>query len=169
MKTAAFLLLIGLLLLTFQATLLSFPFIQRIRPDLILIFVLFLGLFYTPVSGGIIAFLLGFLMDLYSGNSLGLHTLSRTLIFYLAQFLRGRLYLEGFSSQFFFVFLFAVFEAFFILILLKILSPNPTSHLYPLLFTLFLPRSFFTALLGAVLFSLVSRGSFQQAGAGEGG
>jgi rod shape-determining protein MreD len=168
MKTGALLLLIGILLLTFQATLLSYPFIQRIRPDLVLVFILFLGLFYTPVWGGIIAFLLGFLMDLYSGNGLGLHTLSRPLIFYLTLFLRGRLYLEGFSSQFFFVFLFAVFEAFLVLVLLKILSPNPISALYPLLFTLFLPRSFLTALLGPVLFSL-SRASFQQAGAGEGG
>lgn len=169
MKRIVFLLLLGILFLTVQATLLTTPSLQRIRPDLVLIFILYLGLSYPPVSGGLVAFAFGFLMDLFSGNVLGLHTLSRTLIFYLTQFLRGRIYLEGFSSQFFFVFVFNLFEGLLLLTLLKILSPNPIGNLYSLWFTVFLPRSFFTGLLGPLLFSLIERGSLRQIGAGEGG
>jgi rod shape-determining protein MreD len=152
-------LFLGVLFLTLQTTLLMSLPIQRIRPDIALIFILYLGLSYPPISGGILAFFMGYLMDLFSGNVLGLYTLSRPLIFYIAQVFKDRFYLEGFLSQFLFVFLSALAEGFLLLILLNGLNPNPLGNLYPLLFTVLLPQSFSTGLVTPILFSLFRKGS----------
>lgn len=152
-------LFLGILFLTLQTTLLMSLPIQRIRPDIVLILTLYLGLSYPPISGGILAFFMGYLMDLFSGNVLGLYSLSRPLIFYLAQIFKDRVYLEGFLSQFLFVFLSAVVEGFLLLILFSGLNPSPLGNLYPLLFTVLLPQSFSTALITPILFPLFRRGS----------
>ncbi len=159
MRRIVFPLLIGVIFLTLQTTLFTFLHIQRIRPDLVLILILYLGLSYPPISGGILALFMGFLMDLFSGNGFGLYTLSRLLIFYVAQLFRGRFYLESFSSQFLFASIFCLVEGLFILILIRILNPDPIGHLYPLLFTVLLPQSFFTGLTTPILFFLVPKGS----------
>ena len=76
-------LLIGILFIILQTTLLSsFP-IQRFRPDILLIFTLYLAFLFPPILGGILAFFMGYLMDLFSGNALGFYTFSRPLIFLL--------------------------------------------------------------------------------------
>ncbi len=160
MKRVILLLLVGVLFLALQATLLASNPIQRIRPDLLLILTLYLGLSSYPISGVILAFILGYLMDLFSGNSFGLYAFSRPLIFSIAQLFRNRVYLESFPSQSLFVFILALVEGLLILILLKALSPTPLGNLYPLWFTAFLPQSFCTALISPILFFLFNRGSF---------
>lgn len=157
MKRIGFSFFLGILFLTLQTTLLSSLPIQRIRPDIVLILILFWGLTYPPVQGGILSFFLGYLMDLFSGNSLGLYTFSRPLLFCLAELFKGRLYLEGVLSQFLFVFFFALFEGLLILTLLSALNPVPLGNLYPLVFTFYLPQSFLTALITPVLFLLLKK------------
>lgn len=157
MKRNAILLLLGILFLTFQTTLLSYLPIQRIRPDIILVLILYWGFTLPPVSGGIHALFLGYLMDLFSGNSFGLYTFTRPLLFYLAQLFKGRLYLESLPSQSFFVFVFALFEGLLILTLLVALNPAPLGNLYPLFFTFFLPQSLLTGIITPVLFFLLQR------------
>jgi len=159
MRRIVFPLFLGVIFLTLQTTLLAFLPIQRIRPDIVFILTLYLGLFYPPVSGGILAVFMGCLMDLFSGNSFGLYTLSRPLIFYVAQFFKGRFYLEGFVSQFLFVFIFGLAEGLLIFILLDVLNPGPIGNLSPLLFTRLLPQSFFTGLITPILFFLLHKGS----------
>jgi rod shape-determining protein MreD len=157
MKRIGFSFFLGILFLTLQTTLLPWLPIQRIRPDIVLILVLYWGLTVPPVQGGILSFFLGYLMDLFSGNSLGLYTFSRPLLFYLAELFKGRLYLEGVLSQFLFVFFFALFEGLLILILLSALNPVPLGNLYPLLFTFYLPQSFLAALISPALFLLLKK------------
>ena len=159
MRRIVFPLFLGVIFLTIQTTLLAFLPIQRIRPDIVFILTLYLGLFYPPISGGILAVFMGFLMDLFSGNSFGLYTLSRPLIFYVAQFFKGRLYLESVVSQFLFVFIFSLLEGLLIYVLLDVLNPGPIGNLSPLLFTLLLPQAFFTGLITPILFLLFHRGS----------
>ena len=160
MRRIVYPLFLGVIFLTLQSTLLTSLPIQRIRPDIVLILTLYLGLFYPPISGGILALFMGFLMDLFSGNSFGLYTLSRPLIFYVAQFFKGRFYLEGSSSQFLFVFIFGLVEGLLILILLSALNPGPVINLYPLLFTFLLPQLFLTGLITPILFFLFRKGFF---------
>jgi rod shape-determining protein MreD len=157
MKRHAILFLLGILFLTLQTTLLSYLPIQRIRPDIILVLILYWGFTLPPVSGGIHALFLGYLMDLFSGNSFGLYTFTRPLLFYLAQLFKGRLYLESLPSQSLFVFVFALFEGLLILTLLAALNPAPLGNLYPLFFTFFLPQSLLTGIITPVLFLLLQR------------
>jgi len=151
---------LGIFFITLQTTLFSAFSIQRIRPDIVLILILYLGFSYPMISGGILAFCLGYLMDLFSGNLFGLYTFSRVFIFCVVNFFKDRLYLEGFLSQFIFAFSLALIEGFLILILLNALSPNSLGHLFPLLFTTLFPQSFFTALITPTLFSLFNRWLF---------
>jgi rod shape-determining protein MreD len=157
MKRQGILLLLGILFLTFQTTLLSYLPIQRIRPDILLVLILYWGFTLPPVTGGIHALFLGYLMDLFSGNSFGLYTFTRALLFYLAQLLKGRFYLESLISQSLFVFVFALFEGLLILTLLAALNPLPLGNLYSPFFTFFLPQSFLTGLITPVLFFFLQK------------
>jgi len=159
MKRMILPLLVGILFLTVQTTLFALSPIQRVRPDIVLILTLYLALYYPPVSGGVLAFLMAFLTDLFSGNSFGLYTLSRTFLFYVAQFLKDRVYMEDFLSKFFFVFIFALVEGLLILLLLKALNPGFLSRLFFLFFTFLIPQSFFTGLVTPILFYLFDKGS----------
>jgi rod shape-determining protein MreD len=147
----------GILFLILQTTLLSFLPIQRVRPDILLIFTLYLTFLLPPILGGILAMSLGYLMDLFSGSALGFYTFSRPLLFFAAYFFKERFYLEGFSSQFLFAFVFGISEGVLILILLNALQPVSLGNLYPMLFTFLLPQSFFTGLVTPILFSLFQK------------
>jgi rod shape-determining protein MreD len=164
--------LLGILLLTLQATWPAFPFIRWIRPDLVLILTLYLGLSSSPVSGGVLVFFLGYLMDLFSGNSFGLHAFSRPFLFYCAQLFKDRIYLESFSSRSLFVFFFALLEGLVLLVLVRALNPEHLPNLYRQVFVVFFPQSVLTAILSPVLFSLLRRGTsllYVQHGTGIGG
>ncbi len=147
----------GVLFLILQTTLLSHLPIQRFRPDILLIFTLYLTFLLPPISGGILAMSLGYLMDLFSGSTLGFYTFSRPLLFFAAYFFKEQFYLEGFSSQFLFAFAFGLLEGFLILILLNALQPVSLGTLSPALFTSLLPRSFFTGLITPILFYLFQK------------
>jgi rod shape-determining protein MreD len=157
MKRHLILLLLGIVFLTLQTTLLSYLPIQRIRPDIILVLILYWAFTLPPISGGIHSLFLGYLMDLFSGNSFGLYTFTRPLLFYLSQLFKGRFYLESLLSQSLFVFVFALFEGFLILTLLAALSPAPLENLYSALLTFFLPQSFLTGMITPALFFLLRK------------
>lgn len=152
-------LLAGIFFLVFQTTFLSFLPIQRIRPDVLLIFTLYLAFLFPPISGGILAFFLGYLMDLFSGNTLGLYTFSRPIVFFAAQLLRERFYLEGFGFQFLFGLLFSLSEGILISVLINALQPIPLGSFYPSSLTYLIPQAFFTGLVTPLLFFVFRKGS----------
>jgi len=149
----------GILFLILQTTLLSFLPIQRIKPDILLIFTLYLTFLFPPILGGILAMLLGYLVDLFSGSALGFYTFSRPLLFFAAYFFKERFYLEGFSAQFLFSFAFGLLEGVLILILLNALQPISLGNLFPALFTSLLPQSFCTGLITPILFFFFQKAS----------
>ncbi len=172
MRRVFFPLLLGIVFLTLQTTWPASPYIRWVRPDLVLILTLYLGLSSSPISGGMLAFFLGYLMDLFSGNGFGLHAFSRLFLFYSAQFFKDRIYLESFPSRFLFVFLFALAEGIVLLILLRALNPEHLPNLYRQFFISFFPQSLLTAILSPPLFSLLRKGSsllYIQQRAGIGG
>lgn len=152
-------LLLGILLLTLQTTWPASSFLRWIRPDLILILTLYLGLSSSPISGGILAFFLGYLMDLVSGNGFGLFTFSRPFLFYCTQLFKDRIYLESFLARFLFVFVFALIEGLVLLTFLKALNPEHLPNLLRQFLVGFFPQSILTALLSPALFSLLRRGA----------
>jgi rod shape-determining protein MreD len=150
--------LVGVLFLILQTTLLSsFP-LQRIRPDILLILTLYLAFSSSPIFGGTLAFFMGYLMDLFSGNVMGFYTFSRPLVFFTAQFFKERFYLESFSSQFLFAFISGTLEGILILMLMKALQSVSLGNLYPMFFTFLLPQSFFTGLATPPLFFVFQKG-----------
>ncbi len=166
--------LLIIIFLTIQMTFFSPIIVNRIRPDLMMITTLYLSLSYPPISGGFLAFFIGYLMDVFSGNSFGLFTFVRPFIFYIALFFKDRFYLESFHSQSFFTFIFTLTEGILILILLKVLNPGPVQSLYPLWFTRFLPQAVSTAIISPFFFFIFRKGSFlifhyPSRGAGERG
>ena len=152
-------LLAGIFLLTFQSTLLASIPIHWLRPDIVLTMILFLGFSYPTVLGGLLAFSLGYLLDLFSGNSFGLYTFTRPLIFLVAQLFRTHFYWQGFSFQFIFVFIFALIEGGLILFLVSSLNPSPFPALYRSLIVDVLPQSIVTGLVTPILFPLFGRSS----------
>jgi rod shape-determining protein MreD len=151
-------LLVGVLLLTIQTTFWASLSIQSFGPDLLLILTLYLGFTYPPLTGGILAFFMGYLTDLFSGNTIGLYTLSRPLLFYGVKHFRNRLYLESLPFKFVFVFLSALMEGLFIVILLAIFTPSPLSHLHLSLLSSLLPQSVSTALVAPIFFFIFDKG-----------
>jgi rod shape-determining protein MreD len=159
MKRIAIPLFLGIVLISLQTTLVMFLPIQPIRPDFVLIFTLYLALSYPPISGGVLAFIMGYLTDLFSGNALGFYTLTRPLLFYAVQIYRSRFYLEGFTFQFLLTSVAVLLEGFLILLLLICLNPFPLPNVYLPFFTVLFPQSLVTGLLAPVLFSLFDKGS----------
>ena len=160
MRRIILLLFLGVLFLTFQTTVVASLPIQRVRPDIILILTLYLSLTSSPFLSGILAFFMGYLVDLFSGNSLGLYAFTRPLIFYAAKLYHDRFYLEGFPAQSFFVFIFSLTEGLLILILLRAFVPVPIGNLIPSLVTSVLPQSVVSGVLAPFLFFLFDKGSF---------
>lgn len=159
MKRVILPLLAGILFLILQTTLLSYSPVQRIRPDILFIFTVYLAFLFPPIVGGIFAFFMGYLMDLFSGNTLGFYTISRPLVFLAAQFFKERFYLEGFSFQSLFTFIFSLLEGILIFVLMNAVQTLPLANLYPLFFTSLLPQSFFTGLVAPFLFFVFQKGS----------
>ena len=97
-------------------------------------------------------------MDLFSGNTLGLYAFSRTLVFFATQFLKERFYLEGFSFQFLFAFAFSILEGGLFPVLVNGPEPASFENLSLSLLTFLLPRSFCTGLATPFLFFLFQKG-----------
>ncbi|MCX8118428.1 MAG: rod shape-determining protein MreD [Desulfobacterota bacterium] len=146
---------LGLLLITLQASWLTLPHLRWVRPDMMLLLTLYVGLTFPLASGGILALFLGYLLDLYSGNTLGLFTVTRLFLFLGIQFFKRHLYLEHYPGRFVFVLLVCIFEGFLILLLLKAFLPEASTHFLRPFLTMFLPQCFSSALLAPFLFSLL--------------
>ena len=85
----------GALCVVVQTTLLE-PFkIFPASPDLIVILCVYLGLHYHSVGGAVGAFLLGYLLDTFSGSPPGLYALAMTLVFTFVYLVSKRLWVEN--------------------------------------------------------------------------
>jgi rod shape-determining protein MreD len=79
-----------------QTTLLNFFTIDGVKPDLVLIIVIYLGLMEGPNLGCLGGFSLGLFEDVYSGISLGgVNALSKTIAGFLSGLLGKRLYTQS--------------------------------------------------------------------------
>ncbi len=139
MKKGATFLVAGLAALFLQTTVL--PHLS-IRPDLVLVLVVYLGISQSPFSGALLAFLLGCLMDVFAGSTLGFFALTKTLVFFCVYAMRGHLYFESSWAGLVLVSMGASIEAAILLILISVAPFSPTLPspvgrliLYPILLT----------------------------------
>lgn len=78
-----------------QTTLPRWLGILPAAPDLILVLTVYLGLHVHTVNGAIGAFLLGCLLDSFSGSPPGLHAFTASLVFLVVYLLSQRLWIEN--------------------------------------------------------------------------
>lgn len=85
----------GALSVVLQTTVLEQVRFLPAAPDLIVVLCVYLGLHYHSVGGAIGAFLLGYLLDTFSGSPPGLYALAMTLVFALVYLVSKRLWVEN--------------------------------------------------------------------------
>ncbi|OQY25195.1 MAG: rod shape-determining protein MreD [Desulfobacteraceae bacterium 4572_35.2] len=81
MKRLVLYLIVGIASILTQTSILPLLFGLTLRPDLILLLVLYIGLNETPLAGAFYAWLLGCILDVFCGTTLGLNGMIMLLIF----------------------------------------------------------------------------------------
>jgi rod shape-determining protein MreD len=130
-KPALALVAMGILAIVLQSVVTDlFP--GRVGPDLGFLIVVALGSRLRSTSGGLLlAALLGYLADLFSGSLLGLHALLRVLAFGAARLAMGHLNLRGVLPQAVFIGFLSVANALGVAILTAFFSPDAGFGLAP--------------------------------------
>ncbi|MEG6513092.1 rod shape-determining protein MreD [Desulforamulus ruminis] len=89
------LLFLVLLAMLLQATFFSFLQVAGVKPDLILLLVVFNGFLRGSREGAFLGFLGGLMLDIFSGSYIGLHALVKMSVGYLAGLAESRFYKES--------------------------------------------------------------------------
>jgi rod shape-determining protein MreD len=111
MKRVLLLLVAGFSAILLQATVFSYLPWTDLKPDLLLIVVLYVGFFLAPTEGGVLAFLLGYLADLFSASVMGLFTFTRVVAWFVAKLASGVLHVKSVAAQTIFVAAYTVLDA----------------------------------------------------------
>ena len=112
----------GLVALFLQTTIFSH---LPIKPDLVLVLTVCLGLSAPPLSGVVLAFVLGCITDVFAGSTVGFFALTRTVVFLLVYSTRGRLYFESYLAKAGLVSIAALIEATMLVFLVGFTSGSP--------------------------------------------
>ena len=143
-------LILLLFLVILQTTSLNRLSILGIKPDLLLILVIFFGLYKGPLSGACYGFLAGILLDLFSPAPLGTNAFSKTVLGFLAGAVAPLLYFEAPLIQGLLLFIGMFLEGMILFILLSSFQLVP-SFSYSFLYII-LPAALYTSLLTPLLF-----------------
>jgi rod shape-determining protein MreD len=76
-----------------------------IKPDLMILFTIYMALHHRPVPGALVGFGTGILGDLFLGRHLGMYSLTLTLVALLSNWLSQRWYRDNYILMTFLVFL----------------------------------------------------------------
>lgn len=109
----------GLAALLLQTTVFSH---LAVRPDFVLILVVCLGLSEEPLSGVVLAFILGCLTDVFAGSAPGFFALTKTLIFLFVYVARSRLFFDDPLARVGLVSIAALMEALAFVLLVRFTS-----------------------------------------------
>ncbi len=102
----------------FQSAVIGEIFPDLIKPDLMLIFIVYLGFMAPPIAGAALTLFCGLLYDSYSGSPFGLFMFSDLAVFFLLKLLAKFLILgEALSLRLILVILAAVTQAFLLIFL----------------------------------------------------
>ena len=145
-------LLCGLLLVV-QSTLSLVLGVQPWMPDLVIPVLVLLGLTRTLplVQGSVASFCVGFLVDSFSGNSLGVHAFVMVLVFLLARVIGSRLSFRGLPVQLLFTFLLALCSSALLWLVRGVFGPVG----FPADLSVFASSMFVNALMTALFAPLV--------------
>ncbi len=91
-----FIIILGVIL---QTTVIKYIAIFGVKPDLLLIIVVYLGFKRGSLTGEISGFFGGLLEDAFTGNLIGINALAKTIIGYIAGLAKGKLAFENIITQ----------------------------------------------------------------------
>jgi len=117
--TIIFFIILSLILIVVQSTILSPKNLGFLSPDLNLILIIALALLTGFKGGTILAFGNGYMMDILSGNLMGVNTLSRLSIFAIIRSTNENVYYHRIPVLFLAIFLSTIFLWVFIWIVIK--------------------------------------------------
>ncbi len=150
---------VGILLLVVQGNLhriLGHVPLAGIMPNLVLPLIVFMGVHeYSVVRGALLAFVLGYALDLFAGAPVGLFTFISVSIFVLSRAAGVRLAAQTILTQLALAFGFALFESVTVLMLVAIFGKDP--HSPRALVSLVLPHATTTAMVSPLVFRLAER------------
>jgi len=102
----------GFVAVLLQATLLDHLPLGGLKPDLLLIIVLYIGFFLPSNEGAVLSFALGYVQDLFAGHLIGLFTLMRVTAWLAAKLMSGMLNLRSVFAQTIFVAIYSIADYF---------------------------------------------------------
>lgn len=143
--------LIGLALLL-QLTLLNYLKLFGSKPDLILILVVFFGLFLGPSAGIETGLAAGFLEDIFVTDIFGINALALGLAGLIAGLISTKVYREAGATQFFLLILFSVFTMSVHFAAAGLADGNATPGFFEYLVTSIFPAALYTASVGLLIF-----------------
>ncbi len=144
----------GLILLGLQTLLSNLFFSGNLVVELSLILVIYAGFNLTWARGGILSFIIGFLMDCLMGSVSGLFALSYLVFFLLANIVSTRVYAERFAFIMGFVGLCVFIEGILIASFYRLTFDMDMFHH---LGDIFLPQAIIAGLLAPWFFTLFRR------------
>jgi len=81
---------------------------REVRPDFVLLFVLYIALYAEPVHAMVLGFALGILVDSLTWSPFGLNALILTTVAFVPHLLRSRLFLSSVATQLAFIVFFTL-------------------------------------------------------------
>lgn len=145
----------GFLLLVLQSTFaLIVPF-DLLVPNLALPVVLYMGLRDYPAwKGALLSFVLGYMMDVFAGSPMGLHTLVAVAIFLVSRVAALRLFLQGWVFEVVLTFVLSLIAGAMILTIRAIFDKDLSGLLIDL--KIVTSRAVATALVAPLVFRVLT-------------
>lgn len=142
-----------LLLVVFQSLLSDLVAVMGVRLDLAIIVLVYIALTRGSRYGVIFGFLIGLLLDVFNRQALGWGALVKCLIGFSVGSFKDNLYLESLYSKAGLIFFALLFNDF----LYYIFTVGPKAATFGKFITHSLPSAFYTAVVGMLVFFVLSR------------
>lgn len=148
------LLCIGIVIIGLQTMIANLFFSGKLVVEISLLMILYAGFNLTWVKGGILCFIIGFLLDCFMGSVSGLFALIYLTFFLLAKFVSPRVYAEKVPFIMAFVGLCSLVEGMLVIVFYRFAFDLDK---LPHIGDVFLPQAIIVGLLAPLFFSLVRR------------
>jgi rod shape-determining protein MreD len=149
-----YLLCFGIILIGLQTMIANLFFSGRLVVEISLLLVLSAGFNLTWIKGGILCFIIGFLLDCFMGSVSGLFALIYLTFFLLAKFVSPRVYAEKTWFIMVFVGLCSLVEGMLVIAFYRLAFDLDK---LPHIGDVFLPQAIIVGLLAPLFFSFVRR------------
>lgn len=150
----------GLFLILIQTMPVNFFFPNAVTPNLSLAFMIFVAIYYPSMGSWLLAFLLGYVLETFSGCPAGLLILVNLSILLLIRLTNRVMSFASLPSQLTLVFLLNILIGFLLLTVSQIVIKNPPGLIVPSV----LVNSTLTTLLIMPLFAFYNKNPFMAEG-----